>query len=340
MSLSNLIPCGIYTLANDTVYDQTVALLNSIEANVSPELPVCIIPFNDRCDRLIAEIDRRNNVTLFDNQVALTRWENFATQVWAAHPDHANRHWKKPQWGLGHHRKYVAFDGQFEKFVFYDADSLAMKPLNELFQKLDDFDFIFDDWEHRKNLDVSALDVRQIIKKDQYSEVEISRKLHCSSFFGSKQGLFSESFLAEAQRRLIEDNEIIWLRRWWDDAFLFNYLTFLKNCATFNYTQSPNPQDCTGNCADSDPFININGVLYNAQGYKPIHRLHYMNYSSVLFTRLCRGEDVQIRYRDEFLDYRFRHAPQERPAKLVPPGKRVRLQRRFQKAIQKVKKFF
>jgi hypothetical protein len=35
---------GIYTLANDVVYDQLVALLNSIEANVSPNIPVCIIP--------------------------------------------------------------------------------------------------------------------------------------------------------------------------------------------------------------------------------------------------------------------------------------------------------
>ncbi|MCX7596530.1 MAG: methionine synthase, partial [Fischerella sp.] len=32
-------PFGIYTLANDPVYDQLVALLNSIERNVSAEIP-------------------------------------------------------------------------------------------------------------------------------------------------------------------------------------------------------------------------------------------------------------------------------------------------------------
>jgi hypothetical protein len=41
---------GIYTLANDAVYDQLVALLNSIEVNVSPDIPVCIIPYDERLD--------------------------------------------------------------------------------------------------------------------------------------------------------------------------------------------------------------------------------------------------------------------------------------------------
>ena len=35
---------GIYTLANDRVFDQLVALLNSIEVNISPDIPVCVIP--------------------------------------------------------------------------------------------------------------------------------------------------------------------------------------------------------------------------------------------------------------------------------------------------------
>ena len=41
---------GIYLLANDVVYDQLVALINSIEVNYSPDIPICIIPFNDKLD--------------------------------------------------------------------------------------------------------------------------------------------------------------------------------------------------------------------------------------------------------------------------------------------------
>ncbi len=60
-------PQGIYTLANDVVYDQFIALLNSIERNVSPDIPICVIPYDDRLEKVKREIDSRSNVTLFGN---------------------------------------------------------------------------------------------------------------------------------------------------------------------------------------------------------------------------------------------------------------------------------
>jgi len=78
--------CGIYTLANDYVYDQLVALLNSIEVNIGLDIPVCVIPFDDQLDRVKEEIDSRPNVTLFCNREAIERWETFAQEVVAAHP--------------------------------------------------------------------------------------------------------------------------------------------------------------------------------------------------------------------------------------------------------------
>jgi hypothetical protein len=58
---------GIYTLANDAVYDQLVAFINSVEANVSKDIPICVIPYDDRLNLIKAEIAKRPNVTLFDN---------------------------------------------------------------------------------------------------------------------------------------------------------------------------------------------------------------------------------------------------------------------------------
>ena len=45
---------GIYTLANDAVYDQLVALLNSIEANYSKDIPVCVIPYDNDIGKIAA----------------------------------------------------------------------------------------------------------------------------------------------------------------------------------------------------------------------------------------------------------------------------------------------
>lgn len=40
--MNNQAKRGIYTLANDVVLDQLVALLNSIERNVGKDIPVCV----------------------------------------------------------------------------------------------------------------------------------------------------------------------------------------------------------------------------------------------------------------------------------------------------------
>ncbi|MBD1922294.1 methionine synthase [Microcoleus sp. FACHB-831] len=332
---------GIYTLANDVVYDQLVALLNSIEANVNPDIPICVIPYDDRLDKVKREIASRENVTLFDNWDAIQRWEDFANQVWAAHSRAKHTGKSKTAWYKGHlHRRLAAFEGYFEKFVFYDGDSLAMKPLDSVWEKLDTYDFVFDDWEHAKPSPVAALNIPIIEKTGIYKEADIRPKLHCASFFASKWGFFEPNELAILKERLIEQGEIEWIngRGWWDDAFLFNYMTLRCDRSLFNFTLSPDGKERTGNCANADPFVNIDNVLHNEQDLKPIHRIHYMSYSSSDFARLSRGEDVDIRYKDSFLYYRFMKQPDQKPKELKPPSTLIKTGRLLQKAVGKVKK--
>lgn len=332
---------GIYTLANDVVYDQLVALLNSIEANVNPDIPVCVIPYDERIDRVKQELHSRPNVTLFENWDSIQRWEEFAHQVWAAHPRTSQTRLSRPKWYQGHlQRKFAAFDGLFDKFVFYDADSLAMKPLNDVFEKLDNYDFVFDDWEHVKPEPVAALNISVIESFGLYKEADIRPKIHCGSFFASKRGFFDATELSRLKEQLIEKREVEWINGhgWWDDVFLFNYLTLRCDRPLFNFTLSPNGQDRTGNCADADPFVNVDNVLYNEQGLKPIHRLHYMNYSSRDFARLCNGEDVDIRYKDVFLSYRFFKQPELKPTELKSPSLFVKSNRNLQTVLQKIKR--
>ena len=332
---------GIYTLANDCVYDQLIALLNSIEVNISSSIPICIIPYNQKLDLVKEEIKSRSNVTLFDNWEAIQYWEDFAHQIWSAHPREKESRYSRPSWYKGHlQRRLAVFDGIFDKFVFYDGDSLAMKPINDVDEKLETYDFVFDDWEHKKPENVAALNISVIDKTDLYKAENIRNKLHCASFFGSKRGLFSSNEMSLMKQRLIEEREIEWINGhgWWDDAFLFNYMTLRCERPLFNFTLSPNGQDRTGNCADADPFVNIDHVLYNEDGLKPIHRIHYMNYSSSDFASLCQGEDVNIRYRDEFLYYRFLKEPENRPQQLKQPNIATKSNRLIQRAVKKLQK--
>ncbi|MBE9051484.1 methionine synthase [Nostocales cyanobacterium LEGE 11386] len=335
-------PFGIYTLANDAVYDQLVALLNSIEVNVSQDIPVCVIPYNDQLERVKEEIATRANVTIFADKSSMQYWEDFYSQVWNAHPKAHQKVQGHPKWyqKSGLFRKMCAFDGEFDKFVFYDADSLAMNPLHRVLEKLNEYDFVFDDWEHKKATPVAALNFSVIENAISLPEVLVRSKIHCSSFFGSKLSVFNQHEREMLKERLIKNCEYDWINELslWCDADLFNYMTLRCDRPLFNFTLSPNGQDRTGNCADADPFINVNNVLYNKDGLKPIHRLHYMNYPSIYFQRLSQGEDVNIRYQEEFLYYRFLKNPEQKPQYLNPPSPLTTTSRNFQKAIHKVKK--
>ena len=332
---------GIYTLANDIVYDQLVALLNSIEVNVGKDFPVCIIPYDDRLEKVNLEIKNRPNLTLFDNQKSIKRWEQFAHKVWAAHPRQKKGKLSRPRWYKGHlQRKFVVFDGEFDHFVFYEADNLAMKPIDDVFDKLNDYDFVFNDWEHRKPNASAALNIAAIEASGCYRDEEVRPKIHDASFFGSKKGLFTSEELEELADKLIHQREVEWINEigWWDDVFLFNYLTLRCERPIYNFTQSSEAIDRTGNCADADPFINIDNVLYNEQGLKPIHRIHYMNYSSADFARLCQGEDANICYQDVFLHYRFLKNPDQKPAQLSSPSSFTKATRKLQRIVSKIKR--
>ena len=332
---------GIYTLANDTVSNQLIALLNSIEANVGEDIAICIIPYDSRLRLVKQEIEARTNVTIFDDQASIKRWEEFAKDVWPAHP--AAKKSRKNWLHEGHTiRKFCSFDGPFDKFVFYDVDSLAMKPVDDIFEKLNDYDFVFDDWEFNKPDEHAMLNYSIIGETGLFKKEDVKPKMHGMDFFGSKKGIFGEKELEKLKEKLIKDKEIGWLKGLgiWDEVPLFNYMTFRSNRSQFNFTQSPNGRERTGNVANADPFININNVLYNEEGQKPIHRIHYMGYRAEDFALLCKGIDVDINYKDVFLYYRFLEESENMPKKLTPLNFFIKTGKLINKVFSKAKKTF
>ncbi len=142
------------------------------------------------------------------------------------------------------------------------------------------------------------------------------------------------------KERLITQKEVEWINGhgWWDDSFLFNYMTLRCDRSLFNFTLSLNGEDRTGNCANADPFVNINNVLYNQDGLKPIHRIHYMSYSCRDFAQLCQGQDVNISYANEFLHYRFLKQPEKRPKQLRPLSIIAKTNNLFNKTMNKIQR--
>lgn len=327
---------GIYTLANDRMYDQVIALVSSIRRNYDTQIPICIIPYDEQVQKL--ETLEMEQVFLFDNSESLSKWQNFASNIWN-HERFAS--FKKTNWYHGSNtiRKLCSFDGLFDQFIYIDSDELVMSSLEDCFDKLKEYDCIFDDWEHRK--ENSFLSVDLIKEKYNYPETDVKIHCHCSDFFAAKSSLITTQSLAELQFSLLREDEVNLIneRGWWDEVYLFSYITFKLNCKIFNYTLSLDPRERTGNIAKVDPFVEKGYVLLNREGLKPIHRIHYMGYGAEDFARLSKGENTNIPYQEVFLDYRFSNHPEQAPTKLKKAGFIVRVYRWINKAFDKFKEF-
>lgn len=184
---------GIYTLANDVVHDQLVALLNSIEVNVGADFPVAVIAYDDQLDLVKAEVAKRSNVELLNDPGIFERWEDFSRQVWQTHP-HALKTWQEQGIQgvkrLGANHRYGAFDpaAPFEKFVYFDADVLVLNQLDFIFEQLEKTEFAIYDFQYKDPSHIYNVDSPKFATV--FPEAKIRSEIFCSGFFGARRGLF------------------------------------------------------------------------------------------------------------------------------------------------------
>ncbi|MDZ7958863.1 MAG: sugar transferase [Aulosira sp. DedQUE10] len=308
---------GIYTLANDAVYDQLVALLNSIEANAGRTIPVCVIPYNEQLDKVKAEIAARDNVTLFEDYTSIYYWDNFATQVWKNYP-RAQKTWR--EWGfpelyrLPMHRKLCALDGAFDKFIYFDADTLLMRPIDYIYLKLDEYDWVTNDFQYKSDLkyvfDGSPELIQQI-----FSAEKLPSHIFCAGWFAAKKQIFSQATLENLLDKL-KSGEADVMALGGPDQSLFNYLVLRSGISYYNFACHEYDK-ATGNHWSSK-FDVLENVLYD-QGRRLTY-LHYMSIGSSAFSKLCDSEDINIPYRDVFLHYRYLKSPETRPQSFKRPN--------------------
>ncbi|MBE8995073.1 Npun_R2821/Npun_R2822 family protein [Microcystis aeruginosa] len=302
---------GICTLANDRIYDQLIALLNSIEVNGGKDLPVCVYPYDDNIERIRAEIAQRPNVQLFDNRDVIDLWDNFAKSAWEPHPTAKERWLKAGSRGyhrFGTHRRYCAFDGPFDRFIYMDGDTLLMSPLDRVFAQLDNYDCVVYDFQHKDITHVYEVTSPKLL--EIFSQERLNQEIFCSGFYGSKKGLFDE----ERRNWLIEqlragEAEIVYPMA--VDQPLLNYMMMRSNCAISNLALQLPKEERTGCCVTSPHFQALDNILYDKG--KRLTYIHYIGLSSSLFTRLCSGENLDFPYRDIFLYYRYLYQPSQRP---------------------------
>jgi hypothetical protein len=117
---------GVYFLANDRVFDNVVAFLNSFRAH-NPTTELCLIPFADDVERTMA-LASRYDFTTFTDEDVLRRCDAIGARFHG-----------KP---AGHYRKLAAWHGQFDRFLYIDCDTVVLEPVDFVFDYLDEYDFL------------------------------------------------------------------------------------------------------------------------------------------------------------------------------------------------------
>ncbi len=326
---------GIYILANDFVYNQLVALLNSIEANVGAEIPVCIIPYDDRLEKVREEVNCRPQVSLFEDKGAIARWETFATRAWKAH-DRAQKIWKERElpatYRLAMHRKLCCFEGEFDKFIYFDADTLALGSVDFIFQKLEEFDWVTNDYQYCSDLKY-IFDAPQEHLLEIFNSEKLKSQIFCAGWFASKKGAFSEAALEDLLISL-ELGEADLMALWGPDQSLMNYMVLRSNISYYNFAFHGGAPGSHW----SSKFDEVDHVLYDKG--RQLTYLHYMSVASTKFNQLCEGIDAEIPYRDLFLHYRYFNARSQQPTEFIKLKESHSLNQFFKQKVGNLKHRF
>ncbi|MGD1904895.1 MAG: Npun_R2821/Npun_R2822 family protein [Leptolyngbyaceae cyanobacterium] len=326
---------GICTLANDAVYHQVVALINSIEANAGSDFPVCIFPYDSQLTKLLQLAEQRPQVSVYSNSESIQSWDNFVERLWKTHPN-ASDCWLAAGTSqgihrMGTHRRYCAFDGPFDNFLYMDADTLLLDPVDELFDLLSQHDWVTYDFQYKDPshvYEVSSPKLQALFSKEQ-----IEDKIFCSGFYASKKGLFQVDKL-DSLLDLLKSGEAEILYPLAPDQTILNYLVMRLNINSVNLARVWPSEMRTGNSVTSSHFNAVGEKVFDKG--KPLLYLHYIGVSSKLFRHLCEGENVDFPYRDVFLHYRYLHNPSERPVLKGKPKPYKQGESKFRRILKKL----
>lgn len=299
-------PDGIYTLANDAVYDQLVAFLNSVSVNDDRHLPVCVIPYDERVDKIREEISKRPGVMLLEDQEILDAWRDFSNRAWSAHPK-AMDYWVRKHGKRGVHRvscnhRYAAFDSRspFDRFVYFDADILLLDSVARFFDGLQRsevvvYDFQFKHPQHVYNLSSPML-------RNLFDASRMKNEIFCSGCFASHRGMFDTAALDRLVLSLAEgESDVLYTDA--PNQSLLNYMIMRSNTSVENLAHSLPRDEVTGSAVTSRHFQRIGGQLFDRG--RRVNYLHYVGVDNSEFTRLAAGKDVDTPYGELFLHYRF-----------------------------------
>ncbi|MEM9213305.1 MAG: hypothetical protein AAGD25_03070 [Cyanobacteria bacterium P01_F01_bin.150] len=182
--MSKSLSMGVYFSANDAVYDWAIAFLNSFR-EFNPDLRLLLIPFNNQCDRLL-ELQETYNFEVYTDP-SFERLEAIGEAFELGHTPTG------PYW----FRRYAAFWGPCDRFMYLDARQVVLADLKPIIQALDVHDFELIHFDCALNQVYEPGELRQELLRQGKARGFLS------GLWASRKGLFSlEEFVILANEAL------------------------------------------------------------------------------------------------------------------------------------------
>jgi hypothetical protein len=200
-------PYGVYILANDKVFEDAIAFLNSLR-EYSPECPICLIPYNDQHHRITKYLQKKYNCQIFNDPDLLHIIEEISIKL------------------LGYNapmlRKLACWFGPFERFIYFDLDIVVFQEQEDLFSLLEHTDFI--SCHDGKYIGINEVFTEKVIERNLFSQEQID-KLFNAGFFCSNWSAFDLLKIEAIFNQAMEVKDIFIPHH--QDQTLLNYLILI-----------------------------------------------------------------------------------------------------------------
>ena len=251
---------GIYIVANDLVTNQTIALLNSIRL-YDTEIPVILIPYDEKYHDLLRVISNQYNVQLYEDLDFIQRLSANLQEIFGP------KFFARPN----QFRKQACWFGPFERFLYIDTDVIVFEKISDHLSYLQDYDFIYCDYQHRGGIKNIFTD--KISREGVFTETELLDVFNCG-FWGSKRHLLSESDLYQTFAECATHAEYFDFSQKTSDQPIINYLILKHITNRFNIVRRPG--GAPGSWAGSSHFqVTVDKNLFDPTVNQTLQYLHW-----------------------------------------------------------------
>ena len=249
---------GIYILANDKVKDNAIALCNSIRY-YDPQVPIFLIPFNEKYRRVAAILKQKHGVQVFPDLDVVAKLTRTVGEIFdpgfLARPNQM--------------RKLVQWFGPLDEFLYIDTDIVVFQPIVQILDYLTTSDFICCD-RHYSGNGLTHIFSPLVRERGIFTEPQL-KDVFNGGFWGSKKDLLSEDRLYSLLEECARHREYFDYSHQGTDQPLLNYIILKSTEKRLNLVKLSETEP--GSWAGSKHFQAKDNILYD--GHVPLKYLHW-----------------------------------------------------------------